>query len=58
MIVLHHRKLKVEIVEKEQQAYAERQQAGQFRHIERAKLEANIKEFVRVSIRKLHGTMH
>jgi hypothetical protein len=41
-------------VEKEAAACAERQAAGSHKPIERSKLEANIKEFVRLSIRRLH----
>ncbi len=41
------------MVEKEGQAYAERSRGGQFAPIERFKLENNIKEFVRLSIRRL-----
>lgn len=48
------RKLRREIVEKEAAACAERQAAGSHKPIERSKLEANIKEFVRLSIRRLH----
>jgi hypothetical protein len=47
------RKLKREVVEKEGQAHAERSRGGQFAPIERFKLENNIKEFVRLSIRRL-----
>jgi hypothetical protein len=48
-----HRKLRRQVVEREEAAAAERQAAGFFRPIERAKLEANIKEFVRLSIRRM-----
>lgn len=49
------RKLRRQIVDKEAAACAERQAAGSFKPIERSKLEANIKEFVRLSIRRLHA---
>lgn len=49
------RKLRREIVDKEITAFAERQASGTFKPIERAKLEVNIKEFVRLSIRRLHA---
>jgi hypothetical protein len=42
-------------VEKEAAACADRQAAGSSKPIERSKLEANIKEFVRLSIRRLHA---
>jgi hypothetical protein len=42
------------VVERERQAYAARQASGDVRPIERSKVEANIKEFVRLSIRRLH----
>lgn len=48
------RKLRRQIVEKEVAACADRQAAGSSKPIERIKLEANIKEFVRLSIRRLH----
>lgn len=48
------RKLRRQIVDKEAAACAERQAAGSHKPIERSKLEANIKEFVRLSIRRLH----
>ncbi|GBF93173.1 histone-lysine N-methyltransferase [Raphidocelis subcapitata] len=50
-----YRKLKREVVEKEGQAHAERSRGGQPAPIERVKLEANIKEFVRLSIRRLRA---
>ena len=43
-------------MEKEAAASAERHAAGSFKPIERSKLEANIKEFVRLSIRRLHAS--
>jgi len=43
------------VVEKEGQAYMERSRSGQFAPIERFKLENNIKEFVRLSIRRLRA---
>jgi hypothetical protein len=49
------RKLKREVVEKEAAAFAERQAAQSFKPIERLKLEGNIKEFVRLSIRRLRA---
>lgn len=49
------RKLRRQIVEKESAACAERQAAGSHKPIERSKLEANIKEFVRVSVRRMHA---
>lgn len=49
-----YRKLSREVVERERQAYAARQASGDARPIERSKVEANIKEFVRLSIRRLH----
>ncbi|KAI8470635.1 MAG: hypothetical protein J3K34DRAFT_521189 [Monoraphidium minutum] len=50
-----YRKLKREVVEKEGAAYQERSRAGAYAPIERPKLEANIKEFVRLSIRRLRA---
>lgn len=50
-----YRKLKREVVEKEGVAYQERSRGGQFAPIERLKLENNIKEFVRLSIRRLRA---
>eukprot|EP00887_Chlorella_sp_A99_P003835 scaffold11.g3835.t1 len=50
---LYHR-LRREVVAKEREAYAERQASGAFKPIERHKLEAKIKEFVRDSIRRIH----
>jgi hypothetical protein len=47
-------KIRREIVRKEQEAYAGRQAAGVFKPIERGKLEAKIREFVRDSIRRYH----
>lgn len=47
-------KIRREIVAKEHQAYAERQAAGLSKPIERGKLEAKIREFVRDSIRRYH----
>lgn len=49
------RKLRRQVVDKEEAACAERRAVGSFKPIERVKLEANIKEFVRLSIRRLHG---
>lgn len=45
-----------EVVEKERRAHAERlaQTGGAPKPIERRKLEGNIKEFVRLSIRRFH----
>jgi hypothetical protein len=40
------------VIEKERRAYAERQQAQAFRPIERKKLEGNIKEFTRLSVKR------
>jgi hypothetical protein len=42
------------VVEVEEAAVAERRAGGDVKPIERSKLEANIKEFVRLSIRRLH----
>ena len=42
------------MVEKERRAYAERQEQSLPRPMERRKLEGNIKEFVRQSIRRFH----
>ncbi|MEW5296794.1 MAG: hypothetical protein WDW36_000048 [Sanguina aurantia] len=53
-----HRKVQREVVEKERRAFETRQQQSQNRPIERKKLEANLKEFVRQSIRKLHTQAH
>jgi len=52
-----YRKIKREVVEKERRAYDERRQQGVFKLIEKRKLENNIKEFVRLSIRRFH-TQH
>jgi hypothetical protein len=43
------------VFEKELSAFSERQAAGAFKPIERSKLEQNIKEFVRLSIRRMHA---
>lgn len=56
MLCCCNRKLRRQIVEKESAACAERHAAGSFKPIERSKLEANIKEFVRLSIRRLHAS--
>ena len=48
------RKIQREVVEKERRAYAERQEQSLPRPMERRKLEGNIKEFVRQSIRRFH----
>ncbi len=42
------------MVEKERQAYKSRQAQNVSKIIERRKVENNIKEFVRLSIRRLH----
>jgi hypothetical protein len=47
--------LRREVFEKEVTAFSERQAGGTFRPIERSKLEQNIKEFVRLSIRRMHA---
>lgn len=47
-------KIRREIVAKEQQAYDHRQATGQFKTIEKGKLEIKIREFVRDSIRRYH----
>lgn len=50
------RKLRREVVDKEAAAYAERSAGRVAKPIERARLEAGIKEFVRLSIRRLHAS--
>ncbi len=50
------RKLRGEVVDKEREAFEERQQQSQYKPIERRKLEGNIKDFVRMSIRRMHAT--
>ncbi|KAL4422425.1 hypothetical protein ABPG75_008622 [Micractinium tetrahymenae] len=47
-------KVRREIIAKEQHAYEERRSAGLFKPIERTKLEAKIRDFVRDSIRRYH----
>ena len=48
------RKIRREVVEKERRAFSERGQQAVKKPIERRKLEANLKEFVRQSIRRFH----
>eukprot|EP00878_Enallax_costatus_P017975 GHUV01018901.1.p1 GENE.GHUV01018901.1~~GHUV01018901.1.p1 ORF type:complete len:1118 (+),score=463.86 GHUV01018901.1:2890-6243(+) len=50
-----YRKLRREVVDKEVTAFAARQAQGQFRPIGKAEVEAKIKDFVRLSIRRLHA---
>lgn len=51
-----NRKIVREVIEKERRAHNERlEQYGSHRPIERKKLEGNIKEFVRLSIRRYHS---
>ncbi len=50
-----HRKIQREVIDKERRAYADRLEQSMFRPMERKKLEGNIKEFVRLSIRRLHS---
>jgi len=44
------------VIDKERKAYAERQSQNLPRPMERRKLEGNIREFVKQSIRRLHST--
>ncbi|KAJ9531590.1 hypothetical protein QJQ45_014945 [Haematococcus lacustris] len=48
------KKIHREVVEKERQAFGARRELGQFKLIEKRKVEHNLKEFVRMSIRRLH----
>lgn len=48
-------KVSSEILEKEQQAYQERDKCGAHKLIDRRKLEPKIKEFIRDSVRRLHA---
>ena len=49
-------KIQREVIDKERKAYAERQSQNLPRPMERRKLEGNIREFVKQSIRRLHST--
>ena len=48
------RKIVREVVEKERHAYEERLQQSVYRPIEKKKLESNVKEFVKQSVRRFH----
>ncbi|GAX78575.1 hypothetical protein CEUSTIGMA_g6014.t1, partial [Chlamydomonas eustigma] len=50
-----NKKIQREIIEKERHAFQERQEQEMHRPMERKKLEGNIKEFVRLSIRRFHS---
>lgn len=51
-----NRKIVREVIEKERQAYEDRLKQGIDRPIERKKLENNVREFVRQSIKRFHST--
>lgn len=55
LLLFSCRKLRREVFEKELSAFSERTAGGAFKPIERRKLEQNIKEFVRLSIRRMHA---